>query len=243
MMFVVFSATIVSAEESNFSGIVSKNIYVTGDGDVEIPIDIAGNPGLIVLGLNITYDSDALVLNENGVTDTELLKGIIDPYIDRNPFKLSWQHSDGTSENNYANGTIAILSFKMQDGFYGTTKINIDIFAAQTYIDSIVSRPPPMENAVIYDLENNKIAKEGLADVPYSGIVEGYFNVNEMSSLLQQKFERFKELIQKAILTDDDFEEIARLEMFLNEIPDYLALDITTEYKRLKMEFENREDV
>ena len=42
---------------------------------------------------------------------------------------------------------------------------------------------------------------------------------------------------------DDDFEEIADLEMFLDEIPDYLALNITTEYQRLKAEFEKREDL
>ena len=52
-----------------------------------------------------------------------------------------------------------------------------------------------------------------------------------------------KKLTQKQELSDDDFEEIAELEMYLNEIPDYLALGITTEYQRIKMEFENREDL
>ena len=55
--------------------------------------------------------------------------------------------------------------------------------------------------------------------------------------------ERYKILAQKHDLLDDDFEEIAQLEMYLNEIPDYLALGITTEYQRIKMEFENREDL
>ena len=31
--------------------------------------------------------------------------------------------------------------------------------------------------------------------------------------------------------------------MFLEEIPDYLALDITTEYQALKLEFERRTDL
>ena len=31
--------------------------------------------------------------------------------------------------------------------------------------------------------------------------------------------------------------------MFLNEIPDYLALNLTTEYQRLKLELESREDI
>lgn len=100
-----------------------------------------------------------------------------------------------------------------------------------------------LENVVIYDLENHMIVAGGLANVPYSGIVEGYFNASEMSASLKEKYERYKELIKKQELSDDDFEEIAGLEMFLDEIPDYLALNITTEYQRLKMEFEHREDV
>lgn len=100
-----------------------------------------------------------------------------------------------------------------------------------------------LENVVIYDLENHMIVAGGLANVPYSGIVEGYFNASEMSASLKEKYERYKELIKKQELSDDDFEEIAELELFLDEIPDYLALNITTEYQRLKMEFERREDV
>lgn len=100
-----------------------------------------------------------------------------------------------------------------------------------------------LENVVIYDLENHMTVADGLANVPYSGIVEGYFNASEMSVSLKEKYERYKELVKKQELSDDDFEEIAGLELFLDEIPDYLALNITTEYQRLKMEFERREDV
>lgn len=100
-----------------------------------------------------------------------------------------------------------------------------------------------LENVVIYDLENHLLVENGLADVPYDGIVEGYFQANMMSDLLKEKFEKYRSLVQKKELTDEDFEEIARLEMFLNEIPDYLALGITTEYQRLKLEFESREDI
>ena len=37
--------------------------------------------------------------------------------------------------------------------------------------------------------------------------------------------------------------KIAELEMFLDEIPDYLALGITTEYQQLKEELAQREDI
>ena len=64
-----------------------------------------------------------------------------------------------------------------------------------------------------------------------------------MSNILKEKYEKYKKIVAKQCLTDEDFEEIAELEMFLNEIPDYLALNIITEYQRLKVEFENREDI
>ena len=96
---------------------------------------------------------------------------------------------------------------------------------------------------VIYDLENHIIVENGLSDVPYDGIVKGYFQVDTLSDTLKNKFQQYKTLVQKPELTDDDFEKIAELEMFLDEIPDYLALDITTEYQQLKEELTQREDI
>ena len=43
-------------------------------------------------------------------------------------------------------------------------------------------------------------------------------------------------------MTYDDLVEIAKLETYLDEIPDFLAWDVSTEYRRMKLEFENRED-
>lgn len=115
-------------------------------------------------------------------------------------------------------------------------------------IQFIVSTHSPfilnsLDNVIIYDLENNITVKNGLSNVPYGGIVEGYFKADLMSNILKEKYSKYKKLIVKENLTDDDFEEIADLEMFLDEIPDYLALNITTEYQRLKAEFEKREDL
>ena len=50
-------------------------------------------------------------------------------------------------------------------------------------------------------------------------------------------------MLMEHYLTDEDFAEIKRLALYLEEIPDYLALDVTTEYRRLKLEFEHREDI
>ena len=117
-------------------------------------------------------------------------------------------------------------------------------------IQFIVSTHSPMilqsiENVVIYDLENKVLVNQpqGLTDVPYNGIVESYFNTDKLSAALREKYNRFKELVGKEVITDDDITEIAELEIFLDEIPDYLAWGIATEYKRLKSEFESREDL
>ncbi|MCI9333817.1 MAG: ATP-binding protein [Lachnospiraceae bacterium] len=100
-----------------------------------------------------------------------------------------------------------------------------------------------IENVVIYDLENNLLVENGLDNVPYDGIVEGYFGVNKLSNTLKEKFEKYKELVKKEKLSDDEINEIAELELYLDEIPDYLAMGITTEYQRLKLEFMNREEI
>lgn len=100
-----------------------------------------------------------------------------------------------------------------------------------------------MKDVVIYDLANHILvdSEEGLSNLPYSGIVEGYFNASALSNRLKEKFERYKALARKNDLTDDDREELLNLELYLDEIPDYLALDITTDYRKIKMELENRE--
>lgn len=113
-------------------------------------------------------------------------------------------------------------------------------FIVSTHSPFIVNS---LKNSTIYDLEKDLLVKDGLSDVPYDGIVEGYFDADVMSLALKEKYDRYKEMVKKPEITDDDLEEIADLEMYLDEIPDYLALNITTEYQRLKAELRNREDI
>lgn len=115
-------------------------------------------------------------------------------------------------------------------------------------IQFIVSTHSPfvlnsISDVIIYDLENRTHVKNGLANIPYEGVVEGYFKVDTLSNELNDKFKQYKRLVQKEKLTDQDFAEIARLSIYLDEIPDYLALGFTTEYERLKLEFERRTDL
>ncbi len=97
-----------------------------------------------------------------------------------------------------------------------------------------------VDNAVIYDLENKTLVKNGLKNLPYEGIVEGYFKADILSEELREKFEKYKDLVSKDELSDEEYEEIDKLEFYLDEIPDYLAKELTSEYSRLKLEFSNR---
>lgn len=113
-------------------------------------------------------------------------------------------------------------------------------------IQFIVSTHSPfilnsLDNAVIYDLEKRMLVSNGMKNLPYEGIVEGYFGADRLSEELRNKYERYKVLVSKHELSDEEYAEIDELEYYLDEIPDYLAIEVTTEYRRLKLEFANRE--
>ena len=97
-----------------------------------------------------------------------------------------------------------------------------------------------LDNSVIYDLQNRTLVENGLENLPYEGIVEGYFKADTLSEELREKFERYKDLVSKDELSDEEYEEMDKLEFYLDEIPDYLAKELASEYSRLKLEFSNR---
>ena len=163
LLLVTTSFATVSAEEGEFSGIVSKTVEVSENGDVEVLIDIAGNPGIMALILEVSYDSEVLTLKENGFTDTGLLVGNVETTITKNPFRLGWQHSDATAANNYKNGNIAKLAFEMKDGFIGTTNVEVKVIEAQTIGKDYVFALVPMESGVISVTRPKLAIKDGVA--------------------------------------------------------------------------------
>ena len=163
LLLVTTSFATVSAEESEFSGIVSKNVEVMENGDVEVLIDIAGNPGIMALILEVSYDSEVLTLKENGFTDTGLLVGNVETTITKNPFRLGWQHSDAPAANNYKNGNIAKLTFEIKDGFIGTTNVEVKVIEAQTIGKDYVFGLVPMESGVISVTRPKLAIKDGVA--------------------------------------------------------------------------------
>jgi predicted ATPase len=114
-------------------------------------------------------------------------------------------------------------------------------------IQFIVSTHSPfvlssLSNVVIYDLANQIMVDSpvGLSNLPYEGVVEGYFRADTLSNNLKQKFERYKELVTNAEPTDDVINEVSVLDTYLEEIPDYLAMDIMPEYRKLRLAWEEK---
>ena len=110
-------------------------------------------------------------------------------------------------------------------------------FVLTTHSPFILNSTP---KAIIFDLETGTLVKDGLTDTPYDGIVEGYFGADLLSQELRAKFEEYKSLVQKPELTNADFAKAAELEVYLDEVPDYLAWDFSSEYSRLKLELSKR---
>lgn len=111
-------------------------------------------------------------------------------------------------------------------------------FIIATHSPFIISS---LENAVIFDLETQKRVPNGLANLPVEGIVEGYFGSDRLSGELRKKFKRYQELAAQSSFSDADYAELDELEMYLEEIPDYLAPELNEEYRRIKLELDSRE--
>lgn len=110
-------------------------------------------------------------------------------------------------------------------------------FVLTTHSPFILNSTP---DAIVYDLETGMLVEDGLNNLPYEGIIEGYFHADLLSDELRKKFDAYKNLVNKPKLTDADFAEAAELELYLDEVPDYLALDFSAEYNRLKLMLSER---
>ena len=164
LLLVTTSYATVSAEDSKSLKLVSKTVEVLDNGDVEVLIDIADNPGISSLSLLVSYDRNALTFKENGFVDTELMVGKVPTTLTENPFRLSWNHTSGTPENNYKNGTIAKLYFKANEGFYGETEISVIIVSSQTIVNNEIARPSYSKDVVKYYVTRDRLSiKDGEA--------------------------------------------------------------------------------
>lgn len=102
-----------------------------------VAIDISNNPGIISAVLDVVYDKDVLELVKAEAGDfnnkTTSLEEEVDCYFFSEDFsRINWVDALA-AENCTANGTFAILTFKVKEGATGETQISINFDADNVF--------------------------------------------------------------------------------------------------------------
>ena len=171
--------------------IVVGNAEAAPGETVRIPIELANNPGVIVMGIMVGYDENLTLL---GFEDTGLLPGQLHSTVIENPQPLFWGNT--TSGNCTENGVIIYLEFKVADdaapGTYSITVTydyeNYDIynydgepieFAIQNGAVTVAAAQPEMHTVTFKDwdgtvLKTQEVQHGGDAEAPADPTRAGY---------------------------------------------------------------------
>ena len=171
--------------------IVVGNAEAAPGETVRIPIELANNPGVVVMGIMVGYDENLTLL---GFEDTGLLPGQLHSTVIENPQPLFWGNT--TSGNCTENGVIIYLEFKVADdaapGTYSITVTydyeNYDIynydgepieFAIQNGAVTVAAAQPEMHTVTFKDwdgtvLKTQEVQYGGEAEAPADPTRVGY---------------------------------------------------------------------
>ena len=171
--------------------IVVGNAEAAPGETVRIPIELANNPGVVVMGIMVGYDENLTLL---GFEDTGLLPGQLHSTVIENPQPLFWGNT--TSGNCTENGVIIYLEFKVADdaapGTYSITVTydyeNYDIynydgepieFAIQNGAVTVAAAQPEMHTVTFKDwdgtvLKTQEVQYGGDAEAPAEPTRTGY---------------------------------------------------------------------
>ena len=171
--------------------IVVGNAEAAPGETVRIPIELANNPGVVVMGIMVGYDENLTLL---GFEDTGLLPGQLHSTVIENPQPLFWGNT--TSGNCTENGVIIYLEFKVADdaapGTYSITVTydyeNYDIynydgepieFAIQNGAVTVAAAQPEMHTVTFKDwdgtvLKTQQVQHGGDAEAPADPTRTGY---------------------------------------------------------------------
>ena len=119
LLTIVAVSPIIALEVPTFS--VSDAQGYAGD-EVVLSVNIASNPGVISIGLQIGYDSSVLELKSAAIKDFAEVS--FSP-IEANPFMVTWE--DVLKPNNTNNGSLAVLTFSIKESApLGDTSVTVD---------------------------------------------------------------------------------------------------------------------
>ena len=139
----------------------------------------------------ITYTDFQKLVEDNRVEAVRIRQnkavptGSMDIFLKKTDEERRMYVSDVNEIQAYLNeeGIIYELKDVPQDSWLLTTIFPNIQFIVSTHSPFILNSIP---ETVIYDLENHTLVEKGLADIPYGGIVEGYFRSSEMSKTLEE---------------------------------------------------------
>ena len=189
------NASVVGAEsgtKDNEPKIIVNGVEAAPGDTVSVGIEIANNPGIISMTLDVAFDPALTLLR---VEDTGLLPGTVPCTVMQNPFTLVWTN-DSASENFYMNGTLTYFVFKVADnaepGAYNiTVTYNLDEydiydcnaepveFAIQNGAVTVAAAQPEMHTVTFKDwdgtvLKTQEVQHGGDAEAPADPTRVGY---------------------------------------------------------------------
>lgn len=144
-----------------------KQFYIA-----ELKIKKVGHLNNITIPLSKNELKHLIITGRNGNGEVSVLESIIQLFESVTPINDDiWKKFTSVQEQQNVEAEFNVL----------LKEINIQ-FIVSTHSPFALNS---LENIVIYNLEERILIKDGLVDIHYRGIVEGYFKTSELSDLLQ----------------------------------------------------------
>ena len=181
-----------SYTKGNEPTVIVNSVEAMPGETVSVSIDIANNPGIISMTLDVAFDPSLTLLS---VDNTGLFPGYIPCAVMQNPYTLVWAN-DAASEDIYVNGTIVNFVFKVADdaepGSYSiVVTYNLDDydiynynsepveFAIQNGAVTVAAAQPEMHTVTFKDwdgtvLKTQEVQYGGDAEAPADPTRTGY---------------------------------------------------------------------
>ena len=144
-----------------------KQFYIA-----ELKIKKVGHLNNITIPLSKNELKHLIITGRNGNGEVSVLESIIQLFESVTPINDDiWKKFTSVQEQQNVEAEFNVLLKEIKIQFIVSTH---SPFALNS-----------LENIVIYNLEERILIKDGLVDIHYQGIVEGYFKTSELSDLLQ----------------------------------------------------------
>ena len=146
VLFITLFIPVIAADAGSIT--VSGASGKAGD-TVEIKLDLSGNPGLIAMRLFVSYEPSKikLISAEDGRL-FETAASVFGNDINALPYVIMWEDSLAAADNT-ADGTIAVLKFKIADNASGSAAVTVSYDQASTFDKNLKEAPLRVTNGIV----------------------------------------------------------------------------------------------